>query len=75
VSYRNAEFMNNEVPGAYVPELIMERMRRAPDAAAAREEGIAIARETLAAIRDRVQGVQISAPFGRVQHAIRVIEP
>ncbi len=28
-SYRNAEFMNNEVPGVHVPEPILERMRRA----------------------------------------------
>jgi methionine synthase I (cobalamin-dependent)/5,10-methylenetetrahydrofolate reductase len=72
VSYRNAEFLANEVPGVVVPESVLERMQRVTDKDAAREEGLAIARETLAQIRDMVQGVQVSAPFGRVQYALDV---
>ena len=37
-----------------------------------REEGLAIARETLLEVRHLVQGVQVSAPFGRVQYALDV---
>jgi methionine synthase / methylenetetrahydrofolate reductase(NADPH) len=72
-SYRNAEFMVNElrVP---VPEEYMERMRRAEGAEAARAEGIAIAREMVARVRPLVAGVQLSAPFGRYQMAIEVAE-
>jgi homocysteine S-methyltransferase len=76
VSLRNAEFMHNEVPGASVPDAIMERMRKAqaqgPDAA--REEGVLIARETLTAVKPLVQGVQISPPLGRYDLALRVLE-
>ena len=72
VSYRNAEFLANEVPGVVVPDSILKRMRRVTDKDAAREEGLAIARETLAEIRPLVQGVQVSAPFGRVQYALDV---
>jgi methionine synthase / methylenetetrahydrofolate reductase (NADH) len=74
-SLRNAEFMNNEVPGVHVPEEIMERMRRAEEReeGASREEGILIARETLIQVRDLVQGVQVSAPFGKVERALDVI--
>ncbi|HKY30980.1 MAG TPA: bifunctional homocysteine S-methyltransferase/methylenetetrahydrofolate reductase [Candidatus Polarisedimenticolia bacterium] len=74
-SLRNAEFMNNEVPGVHVPEEIMERMRSAEQRAegASREEGIQIARETLRAVRTLVQGVQVSAPFGKVERALDVI--
>ena len=72
VSYRNAEFLANEVPGVVVPESVLERMQRVTDKDAAREEGLAIARETLLEIRDLVQGVQVSAPFGRVQYALDV---
>jgi methionine synthase I (cobalamin-dependent)/5,10-methylenetetrahydrofolate reductase len=74
-SLRNAEFMNNEVPGVHVPEEIMERMRRAEERAegASREEGIEIARETLRQVKDLVQGVQVSAPFGKVERALDVI--
>jgi len=72
VSYRNAEFLANEVPGVVVPDSILERMHRITDKDAAREEGLAIARETLMEVRDTVQGVQVSAPFGRVQYALDV---
>ncbi|MBE6393217.1 MAG: bifunctional homocysteine S-methyltransferase/methylenetetrahydrofolate reductase [Lentisphaerae bacterium] len=72
-SYRNAQFMHDEVPGVTVPDAIMKRMAAAPDRDAQRAEGIAIARESLAAIRDRVAGVQVSAPFGNVNLALEVI--
>ena len=76
VSARNAEFLANEVPGVTVPQTVLDRMRRANDISKehALAEGIAIAREMLAEVRDRVQGVQVSAPFGRVELALEVIE-
>lgn len=73
-SYRNAEFLHNEVPGMSIPEPIRERMRRAGGGQAGREEGIAIAREMLAAVKDRVDGAYIMPPFGRHELALRVIE-
>ncbi len=72
VSYRNAEFLANEVPGVIVPKSVLKRMQRITDKDAAREEGLAIARETLLEVRELVQGVQVSAPFGRVQYALDV---
>lgn len=74
VSFRNAEFLNNEVPGVTVPDPILERMRNCADSNAALKEGIAIAREMLAEVRPYVQGVQVSAPFGRVPFALEVFE-
>jgi methionine synthase I (cobalamin-dependent)/5,10-methylenetetrahydrofolate reductase len=73
VSYRNAEFLANEVPGVVVPETVLERMHRAADKDAARREGITIAQEILLEVRDLVQGVQVSAPFGRVPYALEVL--
>jgi methionine synthase I (cobalamin-dependent)/5,10-methylenetetrahydrofolate reductase len=74
VNYRNAEFLANEVPGVVVPETVLDRMHAVTDKDAARDEGLAIARETLSEIRDLVQGVQVSAPFGRVQYALDVFQ-
>ena len=76
ISYRNAEFMHNEVPGVNVPADILERMRIASDTSkeTAREEGIAIAREALIETHDVIQGVQVSAPFGNVKYALQVFE-
>ena len=71
-SLRNAEFMRTEVPGVVVPDSIMERMAAAETREAQRETGIAIARESAAAVRDRVVGIQVSAPFGNVETALLV---
>ncbi len=73
-SLRHAEFMANEVPGVRVPDTIVDRMRRAEAAGRAAAEGIAIARETAAAIRPRVQGLQISTSAGAVESALSVME-
>ena len=73
VSLRNAEFMKNELRVS-VPESILERMARVSTPEGAREEGIAIAREMLLAVRTSVQGAQISAPQGRYSSAVDVLE-
>jgi homocysteine S-methyltransferase len=73
-SFRNAEFMNNEVPGISVPPPVMERMRAADSGERARQEGLKIAQETLREIRPLVQGVQIAAPFGRFALAVEVAQ-
>lgn len=71
-SFRSAEFLNNEVPGASVPAPIMERMRKADTGDQARAEGLKIAQEILLELREMVQGVQITAPFGRYAMAAEV---
>ncbi len=73
VSVRNAEFMKNELRVS-VPDAILERMARAQNPEAARAEGVAIAREMLIAARQMVQGAQISAPLGRYNSAVDVLE-
>lgn len=71
-SFRNAEFLNNEVPGISIPQPILDRMRRADTGERARVEGVRIAQETLLAVRHLVQGAVISAPFGRYAMAAEV---
>ncbi|MBZ5681697.1 MAG: bifunctional homocysteine S-methyltransferase/methylenetetrahydrofolate reductase [Acidobacteriia bacterium] len=73
VSVRNAEFMKNELRVS-VPDSILERMARTQTPEAARAEGVAIAREMLIAVRQTVQGAQISAPLGRYSSAVDVLE-
>jgi homocysteine S-methyltransferase len=72
-STRNAEFMKNELRVS-IPDEIFERMAKATTADAARAEGVAIARDMLAAVKHIVQGAQISAPFGRYSCAVDVLE-
>jgi len=71
-SLRNAEFMKNDLRVS-MPEEIMLRMAQAGSPDAARKEGILIAQEMLESVRPLVQGVQVSAPFGRYTAAAEVI--
>jgi methionine synthase / methylenetetrahydrofolate reductase(NADPH) len=73
LSLRNAEFMRNELRVS-VPDEVLDRMSRASTPEAAREEGISIAREMLSAVKNLVQGAQISAPMGRYSTAVDVLE-
>ena len=74
LSFRNAQFMNNEVPGVFIPESIMKRMAAPTNADDARKVGLDIAREMVAELGDTVQGIQVSAPFGKVELALDVLD-
>jgi methionine synthase / methylenetetrahydrofolate reductase(NADPH) len=76
VSARNAEFMANEVPGVVLPAEILKRMQRASEKGREHglHEGIAIAREMFERVRPYVQGLQVSAPFGKVDFALQVFD-
>ncbi len=71
-SLRNAEFMKNDLRVS-MPEEIMARMGAAISPEAAKAEGIKIAQEMLAEVRPVVQGVQVSAPFGKYSAAAEVL--
>jgi homocysteine S-methyltransferase len=73
-SLRNAEFMANEVPGVYVPKTILKRMEKYKNADDQMQEGIQIAKELIAKIKSSVQGLQISAPLGMVDFALKLID-
>jgi len=73
-SYRNAEFLHNEVPGMQIPADIRERMRKVDSGPAARREGVQIARDALMAVVDRVVGAYIMPPFRRYAAALEVLE-
>jgi len=74
VSFKNAEFLHNEVPGMQIPETIRERMRKVTPGPEARKEGVAIAREMLFSVRDRVQGAYLMPPLGKYDLALEVLD-
>ncbi len=69
-SYKNAEFMANEVPGVVVPAEILERMSKTKDQQDGKKAGVEIAMELMEKIKDAVAGFAISAPFGNVNMAL-----
>lgn len=73
-SYKNAEFLHNEVPGMTIPQEIRERMRKAGSGQAAREEGVRIAIEIARAFRHRVRGIYIMPPFNHLESALAIVE-
>jgi len=71
-SLRNAEFMKNDLRVS-VPDETIARMAAQTSKEGAFAEGVAIAREMVAAVRGSVQGVQVSAPFGKYHAAAQVL--
>ena len=57
-SARNAAFINRVVPGANIPQAVIDRLAAAPDQAA---EGIAIAAEQVGTYLQIAQGVHLMA--------------
>ena len=72
VSERNCEYLHNEVPGIVIPDSIRKRMR-GKEKEAGVLEGMAIAREFIAATREMVGGFYLIPPFGKYGLAVELI--
>lgn len=69
-SYKNAEFMANEVPGVVVPQALLEKMSKTKTKEDGIKTGIEIARDMIEKISDYVAGFAVSAPLGNVKIAL-----
>lgn len=74
VSLRNARFLHNEIPGIEIPDEVMRRMEKPASADDAKKVGVEIAHEMQEKLGNDVQGIQVSAPFGRIDLALQVID-
>jgi homocysteine S-methyltransferase len=72
-SYKNAEFMANEVPGVVVPEILLKRMSKAKTREDGRKIGVEIAREMIETLSPHVAGFAVSAPFGNIHIALAAL--
>ena len=75
-SLRDVELVSNEMPSVSVPEGLERRMREADERGPeeARVEGLSAAAEILEAVRGIAEGVQISAPSGRVEEVLSLLD-
>jgi homocysteine S-methyltransferase len=73
-SSKNAEFLHANVPGMQLSDAVRARLKGVPDGKAQRAEGIKMAAEALASVKDRVQGAYLMPPFGRVEAALEVLD-
>lgn len=74
VSLRNAEFMKNEVPGVFVPDEVIQKMGQYDSREDQLKTGIEIAQQMVDSVLGSVQGIQVSAPFGKYDLALKVAE-
>jgi len=77
-SFRNAEFLHNEVPGMQVPKALMARLAEAKTRDAQREIGLSVAKDALSAAKSMsaVSGAYIFPPFGdykKVEELLKVV--
>lgn len=73
LSFRNAEFLANEVPGVVMPPSVLERMSRCATREDGRKMGVEIAREICDKVAAAVAGLQVSAPLNDVTMALDVL--
>lgn len=75
ISMRNAEFMANEVPGVYIPKSVLEEIAKAgTDPVEAQKRGRDIALKTIQKIGDAAKGFAISAPLGKIEAALALLD-
>jgi homocysteine S-methyltransferase len=75
-SYKNAEFLHNEIPGMQIPEPIMKRMASAKTREEQRREGIRIAQEALQGVKKlpRVRGAYIFPSLGHYESVLEIMK-
>jgi homocysteine S-methyltransferase len=71
-SARHAAFLDQEVPGISIPEKVQEHMRHAGDQAA--REGIRLAIDLAADLRDTANGIYLIPAFNHFDYAAEIIE-
>ncbi|MCY0879727.1 MAG: bifunctional homocysteine S-methyltransferase/methylenetetrahydrofolate reductase [Firmicutes bacterium] len=71
VSYRQAVYLNNEVPGIAIPEEIVARFESVQDSVAL---GVDLAQDLIQALRQEIQGVYLVPSFNRIEPLLPLIE-
>ncbi len=71
-SYRNAEFLHNEVPGIKLSDSIRKRMSTATDASESQNEGLAIAKSLIDTAFDLFNGIYLITPFLRYELTVEL---
>lgn len=74
VSYRNAVYMNNEVPGIQIPKAYVDRFSPEMSREAAQEAGIEIALEIAGRIKPYADGFYFMTPFNRAEIVAELME-
>ncbi len=74
VSYRNAQFLNNEIPGIHIPDKYINMFNENMSRQQAQEIGIEIAIQLTKEIRNYVDGFYFITPFNRADIIAEIIK-
>lgn len=74
VSYKNAQFLNNELPGIKIPDKYVQMFKEEKNKEKSVEIGINIAKETINKIKPHVDGIYFITPFNRIDIITELIE-
>jgi len=74
VSYKNAQFLNNEVAGIRIPDKIMQQFSPDMEKEEAQQLGIDIAVDIANKIKANVDGFYFIVPFNRVEMIMKIID-
>lgn len=74
VTYKNALFLNNELPGVNIPKKIIDRFSSEMTKEESQEVGIQISVEIASKLKDACDGLYFITPFKRVSMLIEIIK-
>ncbi len=74
VSYRNAQFLNNEVPGIRIPKEYILRFNEEMAREESEKIGIEIAVDIASRLKEHVDGFYFMTPFNRVNMISKILE-
>jgi homocysteine S-methyltransferase len=66
VNYKNARFLNNEIPGIHLPKELVSRFNNEQNREEAEACGIKIAMDTINQVKDHVSGLYLVTPLNRI---------
>ncbi|SHH81327.1 methylenetetrahydrofolate reductase [Clostridium grantii] len=73
VTYKNAHFLNNEVPGISIPKIYVDRFHKDMTREQAEEVGINLAVEVANKMKPHVDGLYFITPFNRVEMVMKIL--
>lgn len=74
VSYKNAQFLNNELPGVHIPQEYMSKFSQDMSREEAEEIGIELSVEIINKMKEHVNGIYLITPFNRIEMIMKIIE-
>lgn len=74
VNYRNAQFLNNEVPGIKIPEKHIERFHPDMSKRESEQVGIELAVDIANDLKEYVDGFYFINPFNRIEMIMKILQ-